>query len=114
VPAALLRPCGAEPAERAGGSPLPAGFPRVSGVVYTARRLAGPTTIVTGFMRVGVKSAHDAYVTAFPVAHYLVLREELDPADSEVVFSGGRTTGQVTLTQECRSRTRVRITIRPS
>jgi hypothetical protein len=44
----------------------------------------------------------------------VILRSEVDPADSEVVFRNATTTGQVSITQECKSRVRLRVTIRPA
>jgi MFS family permease len=108
LPAAFVRPCGAAPRERARVA-----FP-AAGSTYTRRSLRGPTTVVNGF-RVGVvKDANAAYQDALAAAGYTILRSEVDPADSEVVFRNGATTGQVSLTQECKSRVRLRITIRPS
>ena len=83
-------------------------------MVYAAQRRAGPTTIVSGFFRGGVAAAKRDYVERFPPAGYDVLRSELDPADAEVAFAGHGTTGQVKLTQECRDRTHVAITVRPA
>jgi MFS family permease len=112
LPAAVVRRCG--PEQRIEPVALPRGFPRAAGVLYTDRREAGPTTVITGFLRETVRAGHDAYVAAFPPAGYEVQRSEVDPADAEVVFLGHGTSGQVTLTQECRRRTQIRITIRPS
>jgi MFS family permease len=113
VPAALVRPCGPAPAGRARPLSLPARFPRPAGVVYVSERRAGPTRIVQAFAAAGVKGGHTLYVRLFPARGYEILRQELDPADSEIAFAGSGTTGQVKLTQECRDRTRVTITVRP-
>jgi MFS family permease len=113
LPAALVRGCTAEPSARLARADLPRGFPKPTGVVYAAQRRAGPTTIVSGFFRGGVAAAKRDYVERFPSAGYDVLRSELDPADAEVAFAGHDTTGQVKLTQECRDRTHVAITVRP-
>ncbi len=113
VPAALVRPCGAAPTARTSASLLPSRFPRPAGVVYVGQHRAGPTTIVQGFLDAGVVAAHDLYLRALPRPGYEILRAELDPADSEVAFGGAGTSGQVRLTQECRGRTRVTVTIRP-
>ena len=74
----------------------------------------GPTTVVSGFRGGVVKDANAAYRGALTAAGYTILRSEVDPADSEVVFRNGTTSGQVSMTQECKSRVRLRITIRPS
>jgi MFS family permease len=108
LPAAFVRPCGAAPIERVQVS-FPAG-----GSTYTRRTLQGPTTVVSGFRSGVVKDANAAYRSALVSAGYTILRSEIDPADSEVVFRNARTTGQVAMTQECRSRVRLRITIRPA
>jgi len=108
LPAAFVRPCGAAPTERVRVS-FPAG-----GSTYTRRTLAGPTTVVRGFRSGVVKDANAAYQSALASAGYTILRSEIDPADSEVVFRNARTTGQVAMTQECKSRVRIRITIRPA
>jgi hypothetical protein len=88
-------------------------FP-AAGSAFTAARKAGPTTIVTGFRRGDITEANRAFRAALPPAGYTVVRSEVDPADSEVVFESASTSGEVALTQECRSRVRVRITLRPS
>jgi MFS family permease len=107
LPAAFVRPCGPEPTERAAVR-----FP-AAGSAFTASRKAGPTTIVTGFRRGDVTEANRAFRAALPPAGYTVVRSEVDPADSEVVFESASTSGEVALTQECRSRVRLRITLRP-
>jgi MFS family permease len=107
LPAAFVRPCGREPEERASVR-----FP-AAGATYTSVRKAGPTTIVTGFRPGDITQANRAYRAALPGAGYPVLRSEIDPADSEVVFGNASVSGQVALTQECRSRVHVRVTIRP-
>jgi hypothetical protein len=113
LPAAMVRRCGAEPTARVAHPSLAAAFPRPARVVYTAQRRAGPTTIVSGFFRGDVPAARGDYAAMFPPARYFVLRSELDPTDAEVDFGGHGTSGQVKLTQECRERTRVTITVRP-
>lgn len=113
VPAAFLRPCGAPPAAHPLRVRPPSGFPP-AGAVFTSGRLDGPTTIVDGYLAGDVKGANAAYVVALTRARYTILRSEIDPADSEVVFSNARVSGQVTLTQECSVRVRVHITIRPA
>jgi len=61
-----------------------------------------------------VKEANAAYQDALSAAGYTILRSEVDPNDSEVVFRNGSTSGQVSITQECKGRVRLRITIRPA
>ena len=108
LPAAFVRPCGAAPTAR-----VSVAFP-AAGSTYTRRSVAGPTTIVTGFRSGVVRDANPAYRDALAAAGYTILRSEIDPADSEVVFRNAATTGQVSITQECKSRVRLRITIRPA
>jgi len=108
LPAAFVRPCDAAPTARV-SVPFPA-----AGSMYTQRSLEGPTTVVNGFRGGVVKDANAAYRDALAAAGYTILRSEIDPADSEVVFRNAKTTGQVAMTQECKSRVRLRITIRPA
>ena len=70
--------------------------------------------MVSGFRGGVVTDANAAYREALVAAGYTILRSEIDPADSEVVFRNGATTGQVSIQQECKSRVRLRITIRPA
>jgi MFS family permease len=108
LPAAFARPCGAAPNTR-----VHVAFPD-AGSTYTRRTLVGPTAVLNGFRSGAVTAANAAYRSALVGAGYTVLRSEVDPADSEVVFRNGTTTGQVSMTQECRGRVRLRITIRPA
>jgi MFS family permease len=108
LPAAFVRPCGPAPAAR-----VRVGFP-AAGSTYTRRSLEGPTTVLSGFRGGVVKDANAAYRGALAAAGYTILRSEVDPADSEVVFRNGTTSGQVSMTQECKSRVGLRVTIRPS
>jgi MFS family permease len=108
LPVAIVRPCGAAPTAR-----VRVTFP-AAGSTYTRRTLAGPTTVVSGFRGGAVKDANAAYRGALAAAGYVILRSEVDPADSEVVFRNATTTGQVSITQECKSRVRLRVTIRPA
>ncbi|HST14893.1 MAG TPA: MFS transporter [Gaiellaceae bacterium] len=108
LPAAFVRPCDAAPTARA-----QVAFP-AAGSTYTQRSLEGPTTVVSGFRAGVLKDANAAFQTALAAAGYTILRSEIDPADSEVVFRNATTAGQVAMTQECRSRVRLRITIRPA
>ena len=106
--AAYFRHCDPAPTARAHVT-----FPD-AGSTYTHRSLEGPTTVVTGFRAGVVKDANPAFRSALIAAGYTILRSEIDPADSEVVFRNAKTTGQVSMAQECKSRVRLRITIRPA
>jgi MFS family permease len=108
LPAALVRPCGEAPTAR-----THVVFP-AAGATYTRRSLQGPTTVVTGFRAGTVRDASAAYRDALAAAGYTILRSEVGPADSEVVFRNVTTTGHVAIQQECESRVRLRITIRPA
>jgi hypothetical protein len=110
LPAAYARPCGPVPALEVRA---PVSFPH-AGAVFTLRHRAGPTTVVVGYRHGTVGEANAAYRAALTAAGYRITRSEVDSADSEVAFAGARTSGQVKLTQECRDRMRLRITIRPS
>jgi MFS family permease len=105
LPAAFARPCGAAPDTR-----VHAAFPG-AGSTYTRRTLEGPTTVLSGFRSGVVKDANAAYRSALVRAGYTILRSEVDPADSDVVFRNETTKGQVSMTQECKGRVRLRITI---
>ena len=104
---AYSRPCDPAPTARA-----QVAFP-AAGSTYTRRSVEGPTTVVTGFRGGVVRDANAAYRAALTAAGYTILRSEVDPADSEVVFRNDTTTGQVAIQQECKSRVRLRVTIRP-
>jgi MFS family permease len=106
--AAYFRPCDPAPTARA-----EVAFP-AAGSTYTHRSIEGPTTVVKGFRGGVVKEANAAYRSALAAAGYTILRSEIDPADSEVVFRNAKTSGQVAMAQECKSRVRLRITIRPA
>jgi MFS family permease len=108
LPAAFVRPCGAAPTARADVA-----FP-AAGSTYTRRTLEGPTTVVSGFRGGGVQDANAAFRGALADAGYTILRSEIDPSDSEVAFRNATTTGQVSMSQECKSRVRLRITVRPA
>jgi MFS family permease len=108
LPAAFVRPCGEPPATR-----VHVAFP-AAGATYTRRTLEGPTTVIAGFRAGVVKGANAAYRNGLVSSGYTILRSEVDPADSEVVFRNRTTTGQVAIQQECKSRVRLRITIRPA
>jgi MFS family permease len=108
LPAAFVRPCDAAPTAR-----VRVAFP-AAGSTFTRRSVEGPTTVVSGFRPGVVKDANAAFQRALGAAGYTILRSEIDPADSEVVFRDRTTTGQVAITQECKSRVGLRITIRPA
>jgi hypothetical protein len=108
LPAAFVRPCDAAPTAR-----VRVAFP-AAGSTFTRRSVEGPTTVVSGFRGGVVKDAIAAFQRALAAAGYTILRSEIDPADSEVVFRDRTTTGQVAITQECKSRVGLRITIRPA
>jgi hypothetical protein len=111
----LNRACGiTEPALKAVPT-LPGGFPTAAGMVFTGVKKSGPTTVATGYINQTIGPAHDAYTNAVKGASgYSVTKNEQDAADAEVNFSGAGNTGQVKLLQECKSRTKVTITLRPA
>jgi hypothetical protein len=90
-------------------------FPTPKGVVYTSNKKAGPTKIVGAYWSKGDLTAiHKAYSKALKAAKYTITHEEQDAADSEVVFKGFGTSGQVKLSKRCSSRILITITIRPA
>jgi hypothetical protein len=94
---------------------LPGRFPAAAGMVFTGVKKSGPTTVATGYIQETIGPAHDAYTSAVKGASgYSITKNEQDAADAEVNFSGAGNTGQVKLLQECKSRTKVTITIRPA
>lgn len=94
---------------------LPGGFPTAQGMVYTAVKKDGPTTIATGYIEQTIGPAHDAYTTAVKGATgYKITKDEQDAADAEVNFDGRGNSGQVKLLQACKTRTTVTVTIRPA
>jgi hypothetical protein len=111
----LDRACGVtEPALKSVPT-LPGQFPAATGMVFTAVKKTGPTTVATGYIKQTIGPAHDAYTNAVKGASgYSITKNEQDAADAEVNFSGAGNTGQVKLLQECKSRTTVTITIRPA
>jgi hypothetical protein len=106
--------CGPAPPAPPVSPTLPAKFPTPGGVIYTASKKAGPSTIIDGYLKTTIGPAHDTYTSAFPKAGYTVTKEEQDAADAEVNFAYAGTTGQVKLVQVCSARTTLEITIRPS
>jgi hypothetical protein len=111
----LDRACGiTEPALKTVPA-LPGRFPAAAGMVFTGVKKSGPTTVATGYIQETIGPAHDAYTSAVKGASgYSITKNEQDAADAEVNFSGAGNTGQVKLLQECKSRTKVTITIRPA
>jgi hypothetical protein len=111
----LTKACGiTEPAMKAVPT-LPGKFPTAQGMTYTGVKKSGPTTVATGYIKQTIGPAHDAYTNAVKGASgYSITKNEQDVADAEVNFSGGGNSGQVKLLQECKSRTKVTITIRPA
>ncbi|HEX6699760.1 MAG TPA: hypothetical protein VF101_03440 [Gaiellaceae bacterium] len=112
--AAAGKACAAAPAAMSAEPKLPAGFPTPSEVTYTGEKAAGPSTIVEGYWNGEIDDAFDGYKSAFDDAGYDVTKDEHEEVDAEVNFSGGSSTGQVKLVQECKDRTTVSITVRPS
>ena len=111
----LKKACDVAPAALSAKSTLPGHFPDAKGIVYTAVKKDGPSTVASGYLNDTIVPAHDAYVSAVSGASgYSVTKEEQDAADAEVNFSGAGNSGQVKLVQECKSRTTVTITIRPA
>jgi hypothetical protein len=111
----LKKDCSAPPAALKSTPRLPGNFPRAQGIVYTAVKKDGPTTIASGYLAQTIGPAHDAYSQAVKGAPgYNVTKEEQDAADAEVNFAGAGNTGQVKLLQTCKARTSVTITIRPA
>jgi len=104
LPLVLTRPCVAAPSVRVTPT-LPPKFPSPAGVAYTVEKQSGPTHIVQGFLPMGVDKAHDAYRQGLIESGYAIQREELQLADSELLFAQANVTGQVRLVQECRNRT---------
>ena len=106
--------CGPAPAAMSGDPKLlPANFPTPSGVTYTSEKNAGPSSIVSGYVAGDVGDAFDSYKQALAGGGYSVTKDEHEEVDAEVNFSGGNSTGQVKLLQECADRTSVTITARP-
>jgi hypothetical protein len=109
------KPCGPFVGMMAGKPKLlPEGFPTPNGVTYTSEKSAGPSKIVNGYVKRDVDSAFESYKQALDGGGYTVTKDEHEEVDAEVNFSGGNSTGQVKLVQECRDRTSVTITARPA
>ncbi len=112
---ALSAPCSKAPTPlRARPADLKS-FPPVPGARYVHAEQKGPTSVVTGWLQAAISPAHTRFASALEAASgYQVTKEEQDVADAEVTFAGGRTSGQVKLVQQCKSRTGFTITIRPA
>ena len=93
---------------------LPAKFPSPSDTTYTASSKAGPSTIVEAYFSDDLDGAFSAYKSAFQNAGYTLTKDEQDPRDAELNWSGGNTTGEVKMDWPCKGRTELTITIRPS
>ncbi len=109
-----LRPCG--PAEPGLAKPpkLPTGFPNPRGVTYTEAEKAGPSDIIQGYFNGDLPSGFKTYRGAFERSPFDVLKEEQEARDAEVFFGGRGRSGQVRLDADCKGRTNLTITIRPS
>jgi hypothetical protein len=113
--AALKEPCLKAPPTMKHAPTLPGSFPTAQGMRYTAVTKDGPATIATGYVNGAIGAAHKAFHDAVSgAAGYKITHEEQDVADSEVNFSGNGRSGQVKMNQTCKSRTQVRITLRPA
>ena len=105
--------CGPAPTAASESPTLPSGFPSPEEVTYTGSSQAGPSTIVNGYWDGDLAEAFDAYKEGFESAGYTVTKDEMEEDDGEVGFSGGDSTGQVKLEEECEGRTTITITVRP-
>ena len=111
----VAKACGPAPHKLAKRPTLPKRFPTPPRVAYTSTKKAGPSTIIKAYWTNGnLTAAHHAYSTALKAAGFTISHEEQDEADSEVVFAGSKTTGQVALAKRCDNRILITITIRPA
>jgi hypothetical protein len=92
---------------------LPDGFPTPTDVTYTSEEQTGPSTVVDGYYAGDIESAYDSYKQMLDTGGYAITKSEKEEDDAEVNFTGGNSTGQVKLLQECADRTTVTITSRP-
>lgn len=92
---------------------FPEGFPAIANVTWTASDTAGPTQIIQGYSSDSLDELFSAMTTRFSSGAYKVEKDERDPHDAEVNFTGTTNRGQVRLAEECRGRRSVVITIRP-
>src|SRR5437016_3452529 len=108
-----LPSCEPAPTPLAGTPSLPTGFPTLTEVTFTGTAQQGPSTVVSGYWTGDLDSAFSGFKSAFTGAAYTVTNDEMDEHDAEVNFSGGNSTGQVKLMEECEGRVDVTITVRP-
>ena len=98
-------------------SNLPSDFPRIAGVTYTKSTSAGRSTLVDGYYEGRLEGAYAKFKNRIRAAGYFVIFDEIEAADSEVAYSGGKegTNGIVALRENCKQsgRISVHITNRP-
>jgi hypothetical protein len=98
-------------------SNLPADFPRIAGVTYTKSTSAGRSTLVDGYYVGRLEGAYTKFKNRLRAAGYFVIFDEIEAADSEVAYSGGKegTNGIVALRENCKQNGRisVHVTNRP-
>jgi hypothetical protein len=92
---------------------LPDGFPAPTNVTYTSEEKTGPSSVVEGYYDGDIDSSYDSYKQVLETDGYAITKSEKEADDAEVNFTGGNSTGQVKLLQECADRTTVTITSRP-
>jgi hypothetical protein len=110
---AASKPCATAPAAMTDAPTLPSGFPTPSSVTYTGQKVAGPSTVVSGYATGDIDAAFNAWKKAFDSSSFKVTHDEHEAVDAEVNFSGASTSGQVKLLQRCKDRTGVTVTVRP-
>ena len=93
---------------------VPRDFPTPDAAVYTDSTPAGPSVIVDGFYDGDLGASFDAWREAFEEAGWTITKDERETVDAEVFFAQGELNGQVNMFAECRGRTKLTITIRPS
>ena len=95
---------------------LPAHFPDLDGVIYTATAAQGPSTTVTGYANNTLTGLFKDLQEKFGEDPYAILKKEKDEHDAEVNFSSDqdKVTGQVALAEECKGRLHVRVIVRPT
>ena len=104
--------CGPAPAAVA-TTGLADNFPKPNGVVYTTSAAQGPSTSVEGYADRDLAGLFNDYKSTLNQAPFGVTKSERDAHDAEVNFAGPGNTGQVALTEQCKGRTGIRITVRP-
>jgi hypothetical protein len=105
-------PCRSTPSPVAAPS-FPDGFPPITGVTWSSDQVAGPSQIVQGYTGGTLEDVFGEMKEKFGGGGYSVSKSERDRHDAEVNFTSARNTGQVRLSEECRGRLTVFITIRP-